>query len=665
MNLFPAFHWLRAPANHAIIERWTSRRHPDSQHTLVLPPPPDPARFEFLVLGDTGDSDLAGAGESPQDGVARELTADASLPGSGGRAQLVLHAGDIVYMTGERRLYDRNFRRPYAPFLTPDSTFERLVFRLPFLPVPGNHDYYDFPAWAGWLVGAPVLGAGFRAIARELFSFSIPRGGSDMGRAYMEAFVDPEPAEPQPYAPGRATRIPNRYYRFRYGSVEFFALDSNTLDGFPPVVAEKGVRADAARSVSGLDGLARETDAQIREEQHSVVAWREQERRRLASAPEELRRIEAMVQRLMRALTRLAQTLLHATHARGNDREAHAAIARASASWHHAAPRLERAREAAVRDGTRAESKVALALAQLDASGVLTRAAQRVVEEVAVWVPEGEFRSELLAAGVELAAALEAWSAATADTPPPDRSARLAALSETALEIQRDLARETQRTHYRAEDYDAEQLQWLDAVLGESIRERPDGWRVVLLHHPLYTTMRSYCESAELQEIRGNLLDRLSGRVHAIFSGHAHGFEWLRNQRFPHTGLFVSGGGGQMALGKSVLDPRRVERYARRVTRMVEAGVEEAAIAGRGPNAIDGAAGPLYHYLCVEVEPDVLRVRPVGVRRVEGGFRRETPMPVHHVPTVSPGARDWEARRVEAIEVRRGEAPRVCWAKEG
>ena len=33
-------------------------------------------------------------------------------------------------MTGERRLYDRNFRRPYAPFLTPESTVDRLVFIL-------------------------------------------------------------------------------------------------------------------------------------------------------------------------------------------------------------------------------------------------------------------------------------------------------------------------------------------------------------------------------------------------------------------------------------------------------------------------------------------------------------------------------------------------------
>ena len=30
------------------------------------------------------------------------------------------------------------------------------------------------------------------------------------------------------YRPGAFTRLPNRYYRFRYGGVDFFALDSNT-----------------------------------------------------------------------------------------------------------------------------------------------------------------------------------------------------------------------------------------------------------------------------------------------------------------------------------------------------------------------------------------------------------------------------------------------------
>ncbi|MGF1676781.1 MAG: metallophosphoesterase, partial [Rivularia sp. (in: cyanobacteria)] len=32
------------------------------------------------------------------------------------------------------------------------------------------------------------------------------------------------------YVPGQFTRLPNRYYTFRYGGIDFFALDSNTLN---------------------------------------------------------------------------------------------------------------------------------------------------------------------------------------------------------------------------------------------------------------------------------------------------------------------------------------------------------------------------------------------------------------------------------------------------
>ena len=41
----------------------------------------------------------------------------------------------------------------------------------------------------------------------------------------------------------------------------------------------------------------------------------------------------------------------------------------------------------------------------------------------------------------------------------------------------------------------------------------------------------------------------------------------------------------------------------------------------------------LHHYLRIEVTPEVLRVRPIGVRRLPGNaYRREEPMPVYHAP---------------------------------
>lgn len=37
------------------------------------------------------------------------------------------------------------------------------------------------------------------------------------------------------YQPGKFTRLPNRYYSFRYGGIDFIALDSNTFVEPPPI----------------------------------------------------------------------------------------------------------------------------------------------------------------------------------------------------------------------------------------------------------------------------------------------------------------------------------------------------------------------------------------------------------------------------------------------
>jgi 3',5'-cyclic AMP phosphodiesterase CpdA len=659
VTLIPAFNWLHAPANRDIIARWTAEAR--TGHALELPGPPDPDRFEFLVLGDTGDSDVVGGAISPQDAVARELAADAFHPDGSERARLVLHVGDVVYMTGERRLYDRNFRRPYAPFLTPDSTFERLVFRLPFLPVPGNHDYYDVPRWAELLARAPMLGDGFRTVARELFAFSIPRGGSDMGRAYMEAFVAPPGNGAAPrYEPSRETRLPNRYYRFQFGSVDFFALDSNTLDGFPPTVAEQGVRRGAARDVAGLRTLAREIDEKLRREQAAVAAWRDTERRALAADPARVALLAEVVQGAAGALGRMADALRpQAAAGEPGAQPALAAAERAHGAWMRGEKRIARATAGSGPPRARA---ILAALPRLDHAFRLTHEAQRAFEELLVHTPEGDIRRALLAARDEVQAAVERWSVAAADLPPEEMEERIAQLSETALDIQRKLARETRRLRYRADDYDAAQLEWLDAALAESQRDRPSAWRIVYLHHPLFTSVRSYCEGPEIQEIRENLCACLRGRVDAVFSGHAHAFEWIRSRTLPEMGQFVTGGGGQVTLGRSVLEPRRVERYRRRVRALADAGVTEVAHAGRGPQAVNWAAGSVYHYLHVSVTPEALKVRPVGVRRVAGDYRREIPMPVHHVPELTRETASWASRRLEWVEVRRGEPPRPHWA---
>jgi hypothetical protein len=300
VRLFRVDNWLRTPADRDVIARWTvgggnNEDDPASRHRLLLPetPEPDASGWEFLALGDTGDAEAAGPGLSPQDAVAQQMARDAIVTGeANGRARMIVHTGDVIYMTGERRLYERNFRRPYAPFLTPGSTIDDFTFRLPFLPVPGNHDYYDLGGWARWVARIPLLAPGLRALAHRVFSFSLPQGGSDMGRAYMEAFVDRDRLNgngdatvPLAYEPGARTRVPNRYYQFTTGGVDFFALDSNTLDAPPPGTDIGAVRQAAAARVKILEAKSDELDRTLSREQRAREQQRQAQREEAARDP--------------------------------------------------------------------------------------------------------------------------------------------------------------------------------------------------------------------------------------------------------------------------------------------------------------------------------------------------------------------------------------------
>src|SRR5262249_46343756 len=132
------------------------------------------------------------------------------------------------------------------------------------------------------LARTPLLGPGLAALARKLFGFQIPQGGSDMGAAFMEAFVAAPPdGEPARYEPGVRTRVPNRYYRFRVGAVEFFALDSNTLDAPPPSADQEEERHQAALRVKELEKKSRVITRAIRRDEKAVEQWMQLQRQKL------------------------------------------------------------------------------------------------------------------------------------------------------------------------------------------------------------------------------------------------------------------------------------------------------------------------------------------------------------------------------------------------
>ena len=206
-------------------------------------PGPEDA-FHFLVLGDSGTG--RHRFHSPPRQIAERLLTHKS------QAAFLLHTGDVVYLVGAADQYRDNFLRPFREWLRDGEQWEsmshkNLVFNQPFLPVPGNHDYYDLSLPVALIAGLTL------PLRRHLQWFhDVDAGwrGSGQGEVYSNAFIDglnqlhsiklSEHLETHydahwdgsrclRYKPGQNTRLPNRYYRFRHAGVDVFAIDSNTL----------------------------------------------------------------------------------------------------------------------------------------------------------------------------------------------------------------------------------------------------------------------------------------------------------------------------------------------------------------------------------------------------------------------------------------------------
>ncbi|WP_017297118.1 metallophosphoesterase family protein [Nodosilinea nodulosa] len=212
--------------------------------------------FSFLVLGDSGTGRHRTS--SPQRRVAERLVPHLNS------ARFTLHTGDLVYLVGSHEQYHSNFIKPYREWLVGGDRYRkidynRMVFERPFLPVLGNHDYYDLPLWLGLLTGITTP---LRYLLSSFIDLDISWHGSYQGDAYARAFLDYLRAVPEAqlgehldthypesaggsraltYRPGQFTRLPNRYYTFRYGGLDFFALDSNTFNQpLPLAITEVG-----------------------------------------------------------------------------------------------------------------------------------------------------------------------------------------------------------------------------------------------------------------------------------------------------------------------------------------------------------------------------------------------------------------------------------------
>ncbi|MBD0335468.1 MAG: metallophosphoesterase [Cyanobacteria bacterium Co-bin13] len=206
--------------------------------------------FSFLVMGDSGTGNHRG--DNPQRRVAEAML------GHQEDCRFALHTGDVVYLVGSKEQYPENFIRPYREWLlggdNPKAVcYDQMVFKKPILPVLGNHDYYDLP-W--WVSAASGLTSPLRKLLVARLDLDVGWHGSFQGDAFARAFMDYLQGVPEGqlgahldrhyqaetaqgrclcYTPGEFTRLPNRYYTFRYGGIDFFALDSNTFNEPLPI----------------------------------------------------------------------------------------------------------------------------------------------------------------------------------------------------------------------------------------------------------------------------------------------------------------------------------------------------------------------------------------------------------------------------------------------
>lgn len=229
-------------------------RHIDQTRLILEDGQAETETFSFLVIGDSG------SGPHPDHHPQRRL-AEQMLPHLED-CRFLLHTGDVVYQVGSREQYPENFIKPYREWLVggdhPETiAYDQMLFRFPFLTVPGNHDYYNLPWLYSWLV---QLSKPFRKLLGIDLNPNVGWHGSGVGDAYARAFLDYLQGMPDQrlathlgdhygpwadgsqglrYRPGMFTRLPNRYYTFRYGGIDFFALDSSTFND-PSLLAHRG-----------------------------------------------------------------------------------------------------------------------------------------------------------------------------------------------------------------------------------------------------------------------------------------------------------------------------------------------------------------------------------------------------------------------------------------
>ena len=122
---------------------------------------------------------------------------------------------------------------------------------------------------------------------------------------------------------------------------------------------------------------------------------------------------------------------------------------------------------------------------------------------------------------------------------------------------------------------DGVQIQWLN----ERLEASRAGWKIVFLHHPLYTSGR-YRNTARAHRLALETVLRRGG-VSAVFSGHEHIYQ--RSGLQHGIQYFISGGAGSLRRGDGVSAPDVARSYSQD-----------------------------YHFMLVEIEDDALHFQAIA-----------------------------------------------------
>ncbi|HSM80994.1 MAG TPA: metallophosphoesterase [Nodosilinea sp.] len=284
-------------------------RHIDQTRLILDDGHSDDRTFSFLVIGDSG------SGPHPDHHPQRRV-AEQMLPHLQD-CRFLLHTGDVVYQVGSSEQYPENFIKPYREWLVGGDrpaqvAFDEMLFRFPFLAVPGNHDYYNLPRLYSILVR---LTRPVRQLLGLKLNPNVGWHGSGVGDAYARAFIDYLKGLPDDqleahlnrhygpwddhtwglrYQPGQFTRLPNRYYTFRYGGIDFFGLDSSTFND-PALSPQRATNPAYRQRLMAEREAIQQQQQQVREEALHLQAADPHAQERLDDLQAKLEQLEEML----------------------------------------------------------------------------------------------------------------------------------------------------------------------------------------------------------------------------------------------------------------------------------------------------------------------------------------------------------------------------------